>query len=72
MHLHEVHVPELRLRAFRMIPFFFGSIPPGRQPKEVNMYPAILILREITALALQTTSANAPVPMPCTYTIVLG
>lgn len=63
MHLHEVHVPELRLRAFRMIPFLFGSIPSGRKPKDINMYPIILILREMTALILQTSSADAPVPM---------
>ena len=63
MHLHEVHVPELRLRSFRMIPFLFGSIPPGRKPKDINMYPAILILREMTELVLQTSSADAPVPM---------
>ncbi|RFN45070.1 hypothetical protein FIE12Z_10688 [Fusarium flagelliforme] len=64
MHLHEVHVPELRLRAFRMIPFLFGSIPSGREPKDINMYPAILLIREMTELIRQTSSADAPVPMP--------
>lgn len=67
MHLHEVHGSELRLRAFRMVPFFFGSIPSGREPKDVDMFPTILILRPITALALPMkpqTPKDGDLPMP--------
>ncbi|RGP77705.1 hypothetical protein FLONG3_4164 [Fusarium longipes] len=67
MHLHEVNGPELRLRAFRMIPFFFGSIPAGRVPKDVDMFPAISILRPITELALlqdPKTFDHVDIPMP--------
>ncbi|GKU10168.1 unnamed protein product [Fusarium langsethiae] len=67
MHLNEVNGPELRLRAFRMVPFFFGSIPTGREPKDVDMFPAISILRPITQLAIPTNSkepGGANVPMP--------
>ncbi|EYB23494.1 hypothetical protein FG05_13967 [Fusarium graminearum] len=36
MHLSEANGPELRLRAFRMVPFFFGSIPPGQLAMPTN------------------------------------
>ncbi|KAF0641002.1 hypothetical protein FPSE5266_03312 [Fusarium pseudograminearum] len=67
MHLSEANGPELRLRAFRMVPFFFGSIPPGREPKDVDMFPAISILRPITELAMPTNSkdrGDPDIPMP--------
>ncbi|KAI6765033.1 hypothetical protein HG531_012132 [Fusarium graminearum] len=67
MHLSEANGPELRLRAFRMVPFFFGSIPPGREPKDLDMFPAISILRPITELAMPTNSkdrGDPDIPMP--------
>ncbi|KAL3595598.1 hypothetical protein FPOAC2_09944 [Fusarium poae] len=67
LHLNEANGPELRLRAFRMVPFFFGSIPPGRAPKDVDMFPAISVLRPITQLAMPTKSierSDADITMP--------
>ncbi|PTD06321.1 hypothetical protein FCULG_00011731 [Fusarium culmorum] len=67
MHLSEANGPELRLRAFRMVPFFFGSIPPGCEPKDIDMFPAISILRPITELAMPTNSkdrGDPDIPMP--------
>ncbi|KAK1672928.1 hypothetical protein BDP55DRAFT_695724 [Colletotrichum godetiae] len=49
--LHETSDLDLRLRALRMVPFFFGSVPQGRKPKNIDMYPTITALRNITRLA---------------------
>ncbi|KXH37156.1 hypothetical protein CSIM01_00218 [Colletotrichum simmondsii] len=53
---------DLRLRTLRMVPFFFGSVPRGRKPKNVDMYPTITALRNITELAdLRHAKASADV-----------
>ncbi|KAK1463817.1 hypothetical protein CCUS01_08231 [Colletotrichum cuscutae] len=48
---HEASDLDLRLRALRMVPFFFGSVPQGSKPKNIDMYPTITALRNITKLA---------------------
>ncbi|KAK1714966.1 uncharacterized protein BDZ83DRAFT_62119 [Colletotrichum acutatum] len=49
--IHEASDLDLRLRALRMVPFFFSSVPQGRKPKNIDMYPTITALRNITKLA---------------------
>ncbi|KXH43937.1 hypothetical protein CNYM01_04979 [Colletotrichum nymphaeae SA-01] len=61
-HIHEASDQDLRLRALRMVPRFFGSVPQGRKPKNIDMYPIIKSLRNITKLAdLRHAKASADV-----------
>ncbi|KAK1634579.1 hypothetical protein BDP81DRAFT_492455, partial [Colletotrichum phormii] len=59
-HVHEASDLDLRLRAPRMVPFFFGSVQQGRKPKIIDVYPTITALRNITKLTdLKHAKASA-------------
>lgn len=61
-HTHEISDQDLRLGALQMVPFFFSSVPQSRKPKNIDMYPIITALRNITKLAdLRHTKASADV-----------